>query len=429
MTVRLLLALAVSAVAITAHAQPVADHLKCFKVKDTLPKGTYTANVDGLVAETGCVVKVPVSLLCVDATKTGVTPTPPGGTGPVAHRYLCYKTKCPKGTAPGDLQWHDQFGNRTLAAKVPSKLLCAPELIGCAANGGTCDPPSACQVGAGTCDAQTGQCVYTAAANGTVCRPAAGPCDVQETCDGTNGTCPPDALAAAGTTCPGGVCTGTMASCNVDNPPTFNGTPTVTAVLADSVQSSGQLAVSWSDASDDTSPPSQIFYRLCWSTSPTGCDSGSFTTMQTTAPGTTNATISGLTSDTTYSVWVRAVDGSGNMETGDHEASAQTAVSYASNVNAQIFTAVNTTGGCNGGGACHSPLWTRSNTVNVTAPSCGTFSGFLVSPSDPAHSLIYLKMAGTIPSGCGARMPLGGPFSSTLVQMMLDWINQGAHDN
>src|SRR5690348_16185347 len=61
-------------------AQPVPDHLKCYKVKDTQPKATYTADLGGLVAEPGCLIKVPGNLLCVEATKTGITPTPPGGT-------------------------------------------------------------------------------------------------------------------------------------------------------------------------------------------------------------------------------------------------------------------------------------------------------------------------------------------------------------
>ena len=109
--------------------QPVPDHLQCYKVKDSQPKGSYTADLDGLTAEPGCSIKVPGTLLCVATTKTNVTPTPPGGmddTGP-AGRFLCYKVKCNKATV-ASLQWHDQFGARTVTPST-AKLVCAPEIL------------------------------------------------------------------------------------------------------------------------------------------------------------------------------------------------------------------------------------------------------------------------------------------------------------
>jgi len=77
-----------------AGAQPIADHLKCYKVKDSQAKATYTAHLTGLTDEPGCLVKVPGTLLCVDTTKTDVTPVPPGGaddSGP-AGRFMCHWT-------------------------------------------------------------------------------------------------------------------------------------------------------------------------------------------------------------------------------------------------------------------------------------------------------------------------------------------------
>src|SRR5689334_18933822 len=108
-------------------AQPVADHLKCYKAKDSAPKASYTADLGGLVAEPGCTIKVPGNLLCVEATKTNVTPTPPDGpdNSGSAGRFLCYKVKCPKATLP-QVQWHDQFGSRLVAPSTP-KIVCAPE--------------------------------------------------------------------------------------------------------------------------------------------------------------------------------------------------------------------------------------------------------------------------------------------------------------
>jgi hypothetical protein len=149
-----------------AAATVPSDHLKCFKVRDSLPSAVYTADLGGLVAEPGCFIKVPGQLLCIEATKTNVSPTPPDPnvTGPTAHRYMCYKTKCTKGTAPAQVQWHDQFGDRPVLPAVPSKLLCAPELRpqppSCANPG---DPGAAC----GTCAA--GGFCFNHTGGGTAC--------------------------------------------------------------------------------------------------------------------------------------------------------------------------------------------------------------------------------------------------------------------
>ena len=96
------------------HAQ-VPDHLKCYKVKDSLTKVTYTADLDGLVAEPGCSIKVPAAMACVPATKTIVGPPfPPGGGGTgTPNSFFCYKVKCPKVTLP-TLDGTDQFGSRTV---------------------------------------------------------------------------------------------------------------------------------------------------------------------------------------------------------------------------------------------------------------------------------------------------------------------------
>jgi len=111
--------------ALPAGAQPIADHLKCYKVKDPQAKTTYTADLGGLVAEPGCTIKVPAIMACVPATKTNVTPTPPGsgGTG-TPNAFGCYKIKCPKATLPA-VPLNDQFGTRDVTPSVP-RLLCAP---------------------------------------------------------------------------------------------------------------------------------------------------------------------------------------------------------------------------------------------------------------------------------------------------------------
>jgi hypothetical protein len=76
---QLVAALAMLLSVAAAHAQ--SDHLACFKIRDTQPRVTYTADIAGLVLEPGCVVRVPAAMACVPATKSNVTPAPPGSGG------------------------------------------------------------------------------------------------------------------------------------------------------------------------------------------------------------------------------------------------------------------------------------------------------------------------------------------------------------
>jgi len=110
---------------VLAGAQPVADHLKCYKVRDPQAKAAYTADLGGLVAEPGCTIKVPATMVCVPATKENVNP-PPQGTGATGapNAFGCYKVHCPKATLP-ILQLNDQFGSRAVTPRA-AKLLCAP---------------------------------------------------------------------------------------------------------------------------------------------------------------------------------------------------------------------------------------------------------------------------------------------------------------
>jgi len=87
---------------------------------------TYTADLTALAPEVGCTIKVPGRLLCVDAAKTNVQPTPPGGgpSGGNAGKFVCYGIKCPKATFT-PVPVVDQFGDRTVQPST-AKMLCAP---------------------------------------------------------------------------------------------------------------------------------------------------------------------------------------------------------------------------------------------------------------------------------------------------------------
>jgi len=120
-----LLVIGVAAVS-SAWAQPAADHLECYRVKDPQPKTTYVAELAGLAVEPGCLIRVPAKMACVPTSKTITSnPLPPGGGGGgSAGTFLCYSVKCPKG-APPALSMQDQFGSRTVEPK-SAKVLCAP---------------------------------------------------------------------------------------------------------------------------------------------------------------------------------------------------------------------------------------------------------------------------------------------------------------
>ena len=109
----------------SAPRAQVPDHLKCYKVKESAKRAVYTADLGGLAPEQGCLVKLPGKLLCVETTKTNVSPTPPGAPGgPAAGEFVCYKVKCPKG-APPLVTVTDQFGTHTFTPSA-AQLLCAP---------------------------------------------------------------------------------------------------------------------------------------------------------------------------------------------------------------------------------------------------------------------------------------------------------------
>jgi hypothetical protein len=77
--------------------------------------------------------------------------------------------------------------------------------------------------------------------------------------------------------------------------------------------------------------------------------------------------------------------------------------------------------GCHGG----------QNNLFVGTPADllrGGFHGPAIVPGNSAASLIIQKMSPNPPFG--ARMPFGGnPVPDSLVQIIKNWIDQGAHDN
>jgi hypothetical protein len=123
--------LAAAAAVFISFASPawaVPDHLQCFKIKDDIEKTGYTVTITPddptFPAAAGCTMKTGAKLLCVDSTKSAVSPTPPGapdGTQP--GKFFCYKAKCP--VSEPTFTGTDQFGSHGVEVK-KTQFLCAP---------------------------------------------------------------------------------------------------------------------------------------------------------------------------------------------------------------------------------------------------------------------------------------------------------------
>lgn len=131
------LALASCAVLATPAAAQVADHLKCYKIKDPLKlAGTVDLDTPQFGLDPGCRVSK-AKLFCVPASKTNVAVedrgtgpiTPLPVSGPQPGDRICYKVRCDQPVA--DQQATDQFGTRTLG-KFKTALVCTPAFKGSA---------------------------------------------------------------------------------------------------------------------------------------------------------------------------------------------------------------------------------------------------------------------------------------------------------
>lgn len=200
-----------------ANAQ-VADHLECFKLKDSVRlKGIVDLESD-LGVDEGCQIKraryycTPASKTVVEASDGRDPLTPlPFSTKPASGDRICYSVKCPKENLP-DRFVTDQFGQRTIA-KLRAKLVCTPAVAGTEYCGdgvinGTedCEPDD---VGGVTCGdlgfSEGGSLTCTSG-----CRFDVGGCETVEPCgqgttlDSETGQCEADIVLSASPTPPQG---------------------------------------------------------------------------------------------------------------------------------------------------------------------------------------------------------------------------------
>jgi hypothetical protein len=104
------------------------DHLKCHKIRDSLGARPYAVEVRDGSGIDQCKVAGRASLFCVEAEKTSVVPTPPGGGpgGTPAGHFLCYRSHCRN--VLSETLVEDQFGRRLLLFN-RARLICAPATI------------------------------------------------------------------------------------------------------------------------------------------------------------------------------------------------------------------------------------------------------------------------------------------------------------
>ena len=209
-----------------------------------------------------------------------------------------------------------------------------------------------------------------------------------------------------------------------ETPPSFAG------VESAAPSGSSSVILGWSAASDDVSPPELIRYRVYVATA-SGDQDFSAPAVETDA-GVAEAIVSALSLDTTYFFVVRAVDALDNEEENTVERSSMTAgpVSFAADVQ-PIFDR-----SC-GGNACHAGVnpaegldlgagVSHGELVGVPAGQCG--ERLRVSPGDPEASYLVDKLRG-VDLCAGTRMPKSGSLPAAEIQIIADWIAQGAEDN
>lgn len=209
-----------------------------------------------------------------------------------------------------------------------------------------------------------------------------------------------------------------------ETPPTFAGLEAAVPV------GSSSMSLSWQPASDDVTPAGDIVYQVYMAEVAGAQD---FSAPRLTTPaGANEALVQGLAADTTYYFVVRAADAAGNQDGNTVEVSA--APAGASSFSAQVLPILTTkcaTAGCHGGrmpaegmnleaGAAH------ANLVGVAASQCAERTR--VTPGTPEASYLVDKLMGVdLCSGTG--MPKGAPLSQAELQIITDWIAEGALDN
>lgn len=207
--------------------------------------------------------------------------------------------------------------------------------------------------------------------------------------------------------------------------PVFNGLSSATAI------GSNAINLGWTAASDNVSAAASIQYNAYVATASAAQD---FSHPYANVQGASGMILSGLMATTNYYIVVRAQDQSGNEDSNVTEIVATTGSASSVTLSADvqpIFTASCITG-CHGGAYPASNLnLTVGNSyaqlVNVAAAGCSG-GEIRVVAGDSANSELAKKILG-VGFCSGTQMPKLGSLSAAEVQIIIDWIDNGALDN
>ena len=115
----------------TALAQPASDHLACYHVTDSVPKGTVSVTLTNAGVTQSCSMNARARFGCLETQTSHVVPTPPGG-GPAPTNvgdFLCYRVFCPKPFPPA-AQMTDELGGKRVVTFRRGTYLCAAATLG-----------------------------------------------------------------------------------------------------------------------------------------------------------------------------------------------------------------------------------------------------------------------------------------------------------
>jgi hypothetical protein len=199
-----------------ALAQPVSDHLDCYRVKDPAGRKRFSVTLTNAGGTQTCTATTPAAFGCLASQVTAIAPPAPG-TGPsagAAFDFLCYRVKCPKGPR-SSAETTDELGGSRVVVYRNALHVCMPASRAPAPVGTSTTTTTL--AGAGQCefDQHERRCTGTCGDGGHCSAVASGgDCECRTTACGDA-----DAPECNGFCSPGEACIFTLTECSCVNIP------------------------------------------------------------------------------------------------------------------------------------------------------------------------------------------------------------------